>query len=324
MKKILFASTALVATAGVAAAELTIDGSARFGLAYTEDADNTAGVESNTRIEQRMRVNITGIAETDAGVKLEARFRLESNEDANSGIAGRGPGAAGFAVSYGGLRVDVGNVSDVLDSGDQVNYYGYGIGFTSFLEQTEVWYDTDLNDTIGGFGAGSQDATTIKARYTVGDFSASLSYTDDKTNGGEETQLGLGYTFANGMAVGAVYGTDSSASAFTADGEVGDYWVLSVSGSAGALGYSAMVGDADTFDSAAVDGGLAYGISVNYEVSSATAIQGVISGGGRDASETAYGLGFTHGLGGGVTLAGGVGSNSDDKMQADLGVKFKF
>lgn len=59
MKKILFASTALVATAGVAAAEITIGGSARFGLAYNEAETN------ETRIEQRMRVNITGIAETD-------------------------------------------------------------------------------------------------------------------------------------------------------------------------------------------------------------------------------------------------------------------
>ena len=161
MKKILFASTALVATAGVAAAELTIGGSARFGLAYNEAETN------ETRIEQRMRVNITGIAETDAGVKLEARFRLEANEDDHeNSISGRGPGAAGFAVSFGGLRVDVGNVSNVLDSGDQVDYFGYGIGFSYFLET-----DSNFNGPATGFGAGSADATTIKVRYTVGDFS---------------------------------------------------------------------------------------------------------------------------------------------------------
>ena len=87
MKKILLASSALIATAGVAAAELNVTGSARFGLAYVEDATQnwTLGVSINeTRIEQRMRVNFTGIAETDAGVKFEARIRLEANEDANS------------------------------------------------------------------------------------------------------------------------------------------------------------------------------------------------------------------------------------------------
>ncbi|TNJ46274.1 porin [Phaeobacter sp. B1627] len=315
MKKILFASTALVATAGVAAAELTIGGSARFGLAYAEDQANTGAEE--TRIEQRMRVNITGIAETDAGVKLEARFRLESNEDANSAISGRGPGAAGFAVSYGGLRVDVGNVSDVFDSGDQVDFYGYGIGLTALIEHNSVWYDTAAS--IGGFGAGGADATTIKARYTVGDFSASVSYTDTKAAGtvvaNEEFQVGLGYTLANGMSIGAAYGDDDNA---------GDYYILGLAGSAGALGYSIILGDGDIFDTATVDGDLAYGISVNYEISSATAIQAVVSGGGLDSSETAYGLGFTHGLGGGVTLAGGVAKSTSESTLADLGVKFSF
>jgi len=318
MKKILFASTALVATAGVAAAELTIGGSARFGLAYDETETN------ETRIEQRMRVNITGIAETDAGVKLEARFRLESNEDSHENdISGRGPGAAGFAVSFGGLRVDVGNVSNVLDSGDQVDYYGYGVGFTSFLE-----HNANFNGPATGFGAGSADATTIKARYTVGDFSASLSYKETRAQAAvlstdsagdttvttaavaadEETQLGLGYTLANGMSIGAVYSDTDSA---------GDYWVIGLNGTAGAVGYSVIVGDGDNQADTSI------GASINYEVSSATSIRAMVSDGGAANADTSYGLGFRHGLGGGVTLAGGVGSTNDN-TKADLGVSFSF
>ena len=81
MKKILIATTALVGTASIAAAELNVTGSARVGVVYAEGNTNANGEEAETRIEQRMRVNFTGIAETDAGVKLEARFRLEANED---------------------------------------------------------------------------------------------------------------------------------------------------------------------------------------------------------------------------------------------------
>ncbi len=312
MKKILFASTALVATAGVAAAELTIDGSARFGLAYQENADTAAGVNSDTRIEQRMRVNITGIAETDAGVKLEARFRLESNENPNSGIAGRGPGAAGFAVSYGGLRVDVGNVSNVLDSGDQVDLYGYGVGLTGIVEQDDAF--TGTVDPTVGFDAGGKAFTTVKVRYNVGDFSASLSYIDDKSVAidANQYQLGLGYTLANGMSIGAVY-SDTEAGATSVE-----HWVIGLNGTAGALGYSVIVADSDltNFDTV-------FGASINYEVSSATAIQFAVSDGGLE-TDTAYGLGFTHGLGGGVTLAGGVGSNTSGNTVADLGVKFNF
>jgi outer membrane protein OmpU len=59
-------------------------------------------------------------------------------------------------------------------------------------------------------------------------------------------------------------------------------------------------------------------------VTSATAIRFVVSDGGAAGAETAYGLGFRHGLGGGVTLAGGVGQNSADNTVADLGVSFSF
>jgi outer membrane protein OmpU len=322
MKKILFASTALIATAGVASAEITLGGSARFGLAYNEANTN------ETRVEQRMRVNITGIAETDSGVKFETRFRLESNEDADSKISGRGPGSAGLAVSYEGLRVDVGNVSDVIDSGDQVNFYGYGIGLTALIEHNSVWYDA--NPSIGGFGSALETSsrdTAVKARYTMGDFSFSVSYTEDQTTGDAETHVGLGYQLANGMSIGAAWGTDDSivAAGVNAGEEVGDYWVATLSGAAGQFGYSVIVGDADDFDIAGgASGDLAYGASVNYEISSATSIQAAVSGGGRDASETAYGLGFQHSLGGGVTLAGGVARDTGENTLADLGVKFSF
>lgn len=314
MKKILFASTALIATAGVASAELTIGGSARLGLAY-----NDGLATDETRIEQRMRVNITGIAETDAGVKLEVRVRLEANEDDHqNSISGKGPGAAGFAVSFGGLRVDVGNVSNVLDSGDQVDYYGYGVGFTSFLE-----HNATFNGPATGFGAGSAPATTLKARYNVGDFSASLSYKETRLQAAvaatpgnvgsaavaadDEIQLGLGYTFG-ATSVGAVYSDSDLA---------GEYWVANVAGSFGALGYSLIVGDGDNQTDVSVGG------SLNYEISSATSLRAMFSDGGN-ATDTAFGVGARHDLGGGVTLAGGVGVDAADNTKADLGVSFSF
>ena len=66
-----------------------------------------------------------------------------------------------------------------------------------------------------------------------------------------------------------------------------------------------------------------FGASINYEVSSATSIRAVVSDGGAANADTSYGLGFRHGLGGGVTLAGGVGSKNDNTL-ADLGVSFSF
>lgn len=51
MKKILFASTALVATAGVAAADVSFGGYGRFGVGYVED--RTVGGTSDTVIDRK-------------------------------------------------------------------------------------------------------------------------------------------------------------------------------------------------------------------------------------------------------------------------------
>jgi outer membrane protein OmpU len=323
MKKILFATTALIATAGMAAAEINLGGSARFGLAYNE------GNAESTRVEQRMRINITGIATTDAGVKFEARMRLESNEDGNSAISGRGPGAAGFAVSYEGLRVDVGNVSDVIDSGDVVDFYGYGIGLTSFIEQS-----SNAGLSLAGFGAGSQDQTTVKARYTTGDFTVSASFSDRKAvaavistdSAGHTTttsaaiaqrtqyQIGAGYNFGN-YSVGAAFGSNQFDAAATPDD---DFWAASFGGSFGAFAFSILASDSDA------QGDATFGGSVNYDLSSATSLRAVVSDGGTTTADTSYGIGFAHSLGGGVTLKGGVGSDSSSNTVGDLGVALSF
>ncbi|MEP6068284.1 MAG: porin [Paracoccaceae bacterium] len=336
MKKILIATTALVGTAGIAAAELNITGSARVGLVYDEgnefgqldgDPDTNRGrIDDELRIEQRLRVNFTGIAETDSGVKLEARFRLESNEDIDNSISGTGPGAAGFAISSGGFRLDVGNVSDVIDSGDVVNYYGYGVGFTSFLEHN----GTVSGIPAGGFGSGNPDATTIKLRYEMGDFTVSASYSNDENvtaigaesaaglqdgavtrNDVEEFQIGVGYNFGD-YSVGVAYGSEDDA------GTDNDFWVATFGGSVGAFDFSIIIADSDSQDD------VSYGGSLDYDLSAATSIRFVVADGGNDSNDTVVGIGARHSLGGGVTLAGGVGQNSSGNTVADLGVSFSF
>jgi len=70
MKKVLFATTALVATAGMAAADVKIGGSARFGLTYNDATSTTA-------VEKRMTINLDGSTSTDSGLELGGRIRLQ-------------------------------------------------------------------------------------------------------------------------------------------------------------------------------------------------------------------------------------------------------
>ena len=78
MKKVLFATTALVATAGVAAADVTFGGLGRFGVLYTE------GAADEWSLESRFRLIVTGTAESDNGLSFGAQIRYQANEHRQS------------------------------------------------------------------------------------------------------------------------------------------------------------------------------------------------------------------------------------------------
>ena len=317
MKKILIASTALVATAGMAAAEVSFGGFGRFGLFYQENATG----DNETRIEQRFRLTVTGTTETDAGVKFEGRIRFQTDEDGDGTGSIARNSAAGFAVSTGGLRLDVGHVSDVIDSGDVVNYYGFGVGLTSSIEQSSGFglpasgFGTGFNlsdtDADGQFDTETGVNPTVKLRYQIGDFTASASYTDDNDTDLDEYQVGVGYKF-NNFSAGAAYGQQEGA---VTDN---DFWAVSFGGAFGPVDFVVLIADQDA------DGNdVRYGASAEYDISAATAIRFVLADNGADDDSEVYGIGFTHSLGGGVSLKGGVGSVGDNTI-ADFGAQFDF
>ncbi len=328
MKKVLFATTALVATAGMAAAEVSFGGYGRFGLYYQE---NAAGVDE-TRIEQRFRLTITGTTTSDNGLEFEGRIRFQSDENSAGASNTAQSSAAGFAVSTGGLRLDVGHVSNVLDSGDVVDFFGYGVGLTSFAEQANGFG----GHTAVGFGTSADFATiapTVKLRYTMGDFTVSASYTDDATTigitepvdafgtggaitpggGNSSFQIGASYSFGN-YAIGAVYGSDENGVALGVDN---DQWIIGFTGEVGALAFSAIVGDSD------LNVDPAFGFSVKYDVGAATEIRFIYNDNGGVGNSDEYAIGFRHSLGGGVSLQGGIGDDQGT-TKADLGVIFNF
>ena len=73
MKKALIASTALVLSAGVAAADVTISGYGRTAVVYQENN----GDENDAQISSRVRLNVHDTTSTDQGVDFGARLRLQ-------------------------------------------------------------------------------------------------------------------------------------------------------------------------------------------------------------------------------------------------------
>ena len=293
MKKVLFATTALVATAGVAAADVSFGGYGRFGVLYVDGAAN------DTRIESRFRLNIDGSTESDGGVTFGARVRMQA-DDAASGV-GTAAGLNGprFYAMTGGLTVGVGAILGAIDS--MPNLYTGSIGLSGLS-----W-----GNVVSNFGADDYQSTGVgrngvEVIYEGGGFGAHVS--NSNSAGIERTAIALSYTW-NDWTFAAAY-QDSNV--------VGDTeYVITVGGEIGPVLVSVMYADNDGNASATIAG--------EFEVGAATKVIAYYNNDEANAAgdEDSYGVGVTHNLGGGASLRGGVGSVAGTTT-ADMGILFNF
>ncbi|MEQ6249753.1 porin [Sulfitobacter sp. HNIBRBA3233] len=313
MKKVLFATTALVATAGVAAADVTFGGYGRFGILYV---DNAAG--DSTDITSRFRLQIDATAESDAGVTFGARARIQQDNDgaASSANVGRdidgdgtpdfrgdreetGINGVRFFARSGGLEVGVGNIFGALEF--MPGMYPIDLGLTGHsYDYTAYNFRGDAYDSDGNGAAG---ANGVEVLYSAGDFSVHVSASDINDRiAAHAAYTWNGWTFALAAqdsdsatdtefaaSVGGSFGIADVTLAYADNGTSGDHWVL-----------------AGRFD---------VGAATNVEVYVADADY---------FAETSYGIDFNHDLGGGTSLRGGVSSNGADVTLVDFGVRFNF
>ncbi|QJF49888.1 porin [Roseobacter ponti] len=323
MKKLLIATTALVGTAGVVAADTTFSGYGRFGILYEEDRGG--GTQEETRLESRYRLNIDSSTETDGGIRFAVRVRIQGDDGSNGEQGTAGLNGARFQVNAGGLRVRVGNISGVHDAAEVVNFFGFEPGLIGQVGH----YSTFGGGPIDFYEVRSNGVTGVNVKYEMGDFAVMASYSPDysenlgtgpsSTDDYEAFEIGASYT-VSGWTFGVGYGTaqdDDGAAPYDTD-----FWTATATGTVGIADIAFFVGDSDGDFTANDD--VAYGISGSVPVGAATNIVASVAGGGADALDEAYGIGFTHSLGGGVSLSGMVGSNTSSNTVADLGVRFNF
>ncbi len=325
MKKILFASTALIATAGVAAADVSFGGYGRFGVAYNEA--NT-GTVSSTVVVSRFRMNIDASAETDGGVRFSARVRMQADDNLTAGTANAaGLNGARFSVEYEGLRVDVGNVAGALDN--LPGYYGEEPGLENFVGQysgADYSFTGYSSDGNGENGVANGTHNGVYARYAMGDFAFAASYDDNNGTAGDRWDIHGAYTFGNITAALGYGETDATATEIKQD-----ILVLTLAGSWGAFNGTLFVGNEtidDGFNAEDVTvSDTFYGLSAGYDVSSATTVVASYGDGSGTGDAQQYGLGVIHDLGGGVSLRGGVGNTKVggvSNTRADFGARFNF
>ena len=329
MKKILFATTALVATAGVAAADVTFGGYGRFGILYNE---NAAG-NDETNVTSRFRLQIDATAESDMGVTFGARARIQQNNTDNTTISTVGVGADGilgtpddtvtnsatgpagtgingvrFFARSGGFEVGVGNIYGALEF--MPGQYDIDLGLTGLgYDYTAYNFRGDAYDS-GSNGAAGQNG--LEVIYSMGDFKLHVSASDVNDRvAAVGSYTFSGYTFALGLQDSDAAGDTEAA--------------VSVSGNFGPAFLSfayAQNGDDNNIIGTGGNGDH-YVLAARFNVGAATDIEAYVADADYFA-DTSYGIDFNHDLGGGTSLRGGVAHRGNGFVRADLGVRFNF
>jgi outer membrane protein OmpU len=349
MKKVLFATTALIATAGMAAADVRISGYGRFGLDYNDGNDglptnttNTTDVledNATSSITSRLRLQFDMSAETDGGVAFNARFRAQAeSRDGNAG--GATFNGARFGVSFAGFTVNVGNIIGAIENTPglylETRTAGIGIdgaGFESLVTNVNGRaFDWDAYSSAG------TGANGVELLYSAGGFNGHISYSkaddsyiSDGTGvgpvlpanliaGTERTALNLAYTFGDWTA--AVGYQDSNV-------QWEDKVLVTVAGDLGMFGVRLAYADNDGISKYGLYGNVEIGAAstlVAYVTNEDDVSAGDIANGRTNANAggTGYGIHYSYDLGGGVSFEAGARNSSRDNTTAQAGVYFSF
>lgn len=225
MKHVLLATTALVAFAGAAAAEITVTGESRIGLRYDSDQPYTCAIDADDdpttpdvivadgcerdtwNVVNRIRAWINMAGETDSGLSFGAELQVDTADSAGDGFGSFGDdNSVWISGAYG--RLEAGDVNAAIESavGDLPE-----IGLTELENWNEMSYSTTDATNVGidvdGDGDDdifedySSDATLLYS-YQFGDASLYASFTDSffdnsAVRKGDAWSLGAGYTLGN-------------------------------------------------------------------------------------------------------------------------------
>ena len=213
MKKLLIATTALVATAGMAAADVTVTGHAAAGfhsgltrttatsaVAATEAtlaAEAAEGIYSNAGVDFTMSgatdngITFSASVSIDAGNEIDAGdFEFDGNDGGTAGL-----GAVSMTGSFGTLTFDNNGIDNLYS--DATNH------------------DVSYSTTIGAVGLtigydatqGSANATSASATYSAGGMAFTLNASE--ADGGTSTDLAVSYALNDAVTITA--DTDSAA-----------------------------------------------------------------------------------------------------------------
>ncbi len=308
MKKVLFATTALVAFAGAAAADVTVSGDGRMGIVSDELRSETDATLNNAHFNSRIRISFAASGETDNGLSFGGAIRADN---AGAGAAGT---AGNVFISGGFGRLSMGDVSSAAENavGDlaEVGYTGIS-GFN--LADLDPALDFGLGNEM--IYLTSDDTEILLYSYTIEGLSLFASVGQP---GDDNTTWSVGASYDAG-GFGFALGHEDQE-------DVGSHTIVSASATVGDLALEAIYGTAEFDD---VDEDITqWGVGGTYTMGAvradafyrSTDLLGEID-------INSMGIGMTYALGGGAAIEGGVAQiDADDEtfQRFDLGMTFRF
>ena len=187
------------------------------------------------------------------------------------------------------------------------------------LGLTGLSYDYIINgaggrsDAYDSDGNGSAGRNGVEVMYSAGDFSMHVSYSEEDIVAGnndleaERLAAHFAYTFSGWTVALGLQDSD-----ITTDTEL----ALTVGGTVGPVDLTLGYADNGT-------AGDSIAIAAGFDIGAATRMSAVIMD-DDSATDTVYGIGVNHDLGGGTSIRGGIQKNSAGNTVADLGVRFNF
>ena len=326
MRKILLASTALVAVVGISAANAEISFSGGHDFEYTsvsdDQTDNTTAGENGTTMSSDIDLAASYSTTTDTGLSISVSYDIDGDT-----------GTATIGGDFGTITMDDGNEAMGIGGGDADSVSNMGIvgdntiayGGGEAINGGMIAY----SNTFGGidFGVGFGDGG---AASDADETSYGVSYSSS-VNGAD---FSIGYAAAStGSANDADASTDLNASSLAVDVTVGNISVSMARNAQKSDRNDDNASATGTDDLSSTNFGLTYAISDSLTLQAASIAADGTEDGSSDYKydESAYGISYT--VASGVTLdvsysdftqSGGSGNTdvSGSGTTVALGVSF--
>jgi outer membrane protein OmpU len=315
MKKVLFATTALVATAGVASADIALSGVAQMGI-------QGGSGNATTQFVQDIDVTFTMSGTADNGLTFGAAIDLDEN-------------AAGVGTDDAGVAIFVSGDFGTLTLGDTDGALDWAMQEVDFNGAASI---NDNHTSHAGFNGnsgldGHYDGQILRYDYSFGDFAVAVSVEQDDNT----TTHGVAFNIPNALGsnnavtadpvwgLGVRYSGSFGGGSFgvglgyqwTNDGldQVAGNQGVSVTGLSGRVALDSGFSAAINYSMIEIDGanndGTHFGIGASYTFDAITvhANYGQFDWdpGAFDADTNGYGLSAAYSFGGGLSAHIGYG-----------------